>query len=292
MSLLKQILSCCSLIVITSQVWGQAPHTSIMAMASDGKDLRTVIKLDEYPSVGSPDVSPDGSKIAFDGWHEGGGSSDAQIFIIDLAKSEIQHLGPGAMPTWSADGKYLAYSGYSPRGVFIRSADGVAKKQIDPEGWGIQWSPDGQKLSYTVRSEIVVYDILTDEKKRIQPKPEEPYNFIYYNADWSPDSRKLCFKAARPDGDYETAILDVTQEDPKATICFQMKKGWGNEYAWHPNNETITIVKWGKPARLYEFKPEADVTPTEIPGQPEGRPSVGSCWSPDGKILYFLSRDN
>ncbi len=290
------ILGCFSFIATTG--FAQAKHTSIYAMDSDGKNVREVISLEDYPSVGSPDVSPDGKRLAFDGWRKDQKTGDAQLFIVDIETGQIQHVGPGAMPTWSADGKYLAYSSYKPHGVFIRSADGVATKLIDAAGWGIQWSPDGQKLAYVVGGDFVIYDILTDKKRTVQPNPAKPYTYIYYNSDWSPDSKKLCFRGRRPDGGYDTAIIDVSGENsnstsgekPKLTVCFDATKGYSNEFAWHPDGDRILLFQHVNPPQLAEFKPEADVTTTLVEGQPKDRANVAITWSLDGKTLYFMSK--
>lgn len=277
-------------LLMVSIAQAKDPQTTIMAISANGENLRTVIELDEFPYLGSPDVSPDGQRLTFDGWRAGESSGDSQLFIVDLNTQQVQHLGPGAMPTWSADGKFLAYSGYSPRGVHIRSADGVASKLIDKSGWGIQWSPDGQKLSYTMGGNFVIYDILQNEKRTINPNPASPYLSIYWNSDWSPDSQKICFKGRRKDGGYDAAIIDISTPEPKLTICFDASKGFQNEFSWHPDGDRIAIVKTGKPNRLVEFQPVENASLKEIPGQPEDRATFGACWSSDGKTLYFLSR--
>lgn len=281
---------------ISSSGIAQEKERPLYALQFNGKEAQPVVELEDFPYLGSPDLSPDGKRIAFDGWKEQGKYGASHIFIYDFKTEELQDLGPGTIPTWSADGKYLAYSCYGPRGVYIRSADGVASKLIDEKGWGIHWSPDGQKIAYVIRGEIIVYDLLKDEKRTIQPNPQQPYIYIYYNGDWSPDSKKLCFKGRRPDGDHDIAIVDISTEQPQLTVCFQIKNGFGNELAWHPDGDRIIGMKWGNakqgiPAQLYEFKPEANVTPTPVTGQPENRGNVGVGWSPDGKTLYFASKN-
>ncbi|WP_417848489.1 hypothetical protein [Thalassoglobus sp.] len=287
---LKTVAVSLSLFVLTTHSIAQDKLTAIYALDVDGKNARMISDMEGFPSVGSPDVSPDGTRIAFDGWQEGENSGDAQIFILDIKTSKTQSVGYGAMPTWSADGKYLAYSSYDPRGVCIQAADRVASTIIDPSGWGIQWSPDGKKLAYTSRGNFIIYDLLTNSKKTIQPRADNPYRSIYWNSDWSPDSKKLCFKGTLADGTYETAIVDISEDEPKLTVCYAYKGGYGNEFAWHPDGDRITTVKWSKGAQIHSFKPAANVETSPLEGQPTDRDNVAVDWSRDGKTLYFVSR--
>ncbi len=288
----SQIAFFLTLAALPVQSWADDELIAIYAIDSDGNHLRKITELEGFPKGGSPDVSPDGTRIAFDGWQRGENPGGAQIFILDLNTSRIQSVGYGAMPTWSADGKYLAYCSHRPRGVCIQAAERVAATIIDQHGWGIQWSPDGKKVSYTVGGNFVIYDILNDSKETIHPRRENPYQSISWNSDWSPDSKKLCFSGTLADGSREISILDISKKEPELSVCYSYEGGFGNEFAWHPSGDRITTVKWarGKGAEIHNFKPEANVETTRIEGQPDDRHNVGIDWSADGKTLYFMSR--
>ncbi len=289
---LSRIAFCMILVALPAQSRADDELIAVFAIDADGKNLRKITELEGFPKGGSPDVSPDGTRIAFDGWQAGENSGGAQIFIMDLKTTDIQSVGYGAMPTWSADGKYLAYCSYRPRGVCIQSAERVAATIIDERGWGIQWAPDGKKVAYTLAGKFIIYDLLENSKKTIQPRENNPYRSISWNSDWSPDSKKLCFSGTLADGTREIAILDLSDEKPELSVCYTYEGGFGNEFAWHPSGDRITTVKWarGKGAEIHSFKPEANVETTRMEGQPEDRHNVGVDWSADGKTLYFMSR--
>ena len=42
--------------------------TAIYAMDADGANAREVARIPDYPIINSPEVSPDGRRIAVDGW--------------------------------------------------------------------------------------------------------------------------------------------------------------------------------------------------------------------------------
>jgi eukaryotic-like serine/threonine-protein kinase len=102
--------------------------------------------------------SPDGSKIAYRGEHDGGG-----IFVIDTLEGEPVRLAErGVTPRFSPDGSRIAYvevpASAEPRHIKLRlvASQGGAAVDFRPEfaiaatslGSGPVWSPDGSRLLF------------------------------------------------------------------------------------------------------------------------------------------------
>lgn len=264
----------------------------IYATRADGGQAWELATLKDYSDACSPALSPDGTRVALDGWQEGQRTTEAHIVLVNLNDGAVEDLGRGAMPSWSADGTWLAYSTYDPNhGVYVCQAQGGFEELIEAGGWGIQWSPDGKRLAYMRGSNLIVYDPVTKTKHAVFGEHEElPYWEVYRNWDWSPDSRQICFKgrrrplAARARSVDEVAIVNV-DGDPHLRICCDADDV-ADDVAWHPDGSRIVIAKAGQ---LYEINPGANDPPRLVPGLPAGRTICGMCWSRDGEILIFSS---
>jgi TolB protein len=269
----------------TAFAW-QEKESCINAITSDGSKTYELMTVEEFGAIGSPDLSPDGKKVAFDGWKTGQRTSDAHVLIADLETGDIRDLGPGAMPTWSPEGSLIAFSQYNG-GVWIRSVNGTDSKQIDPKGWGIQWSPDGRKLAYPIGGQLMIYDVLADKKKEVFPAGGMPYRHLYWNCNWSSDSKKIAIKALKSENNYELAIITVEGDKPEVHVCGSAND-LAEDIAWHPDGTRLVVPN--HKGRLMVFKPEGNEPPQELQGQPTDRSNVAATWSRDGKLLVFFSR--
>jgi Tol biopolymer transport system component len=94
--------------------------------------------------------SPDGQTLVY-GISELGDESilTGKIVIYSLAEKSTKILGPGAYPTWSADGNWIAF--LEGDDYYIVSPSGHDKKlflhTIKPRT-GLLWSPDGRFVAY------------------------------------------------------------------------------------------------------------------------------------------------
>jgi Tol biopolymer transport system component len=121
-------------------------------------------------STGMLSVSPDGKWIAFEGQESAGKFLDksydkrqkVSIWLVDdngVARPLESNPGQGMEPTWSPDGKRLAFA--STRGgtdglyaIFLINRDGTGLIQITDQGLNAHypaWSPDGRQLAFSAR---------------------------------------------------------------------------------------------------------------------------------------------
>jgi Tol biopolymer transport system component len=107
-------------------------------------------------NLGCGDVSPDGKRIALEGFGEGGDHTLDGIYSVRASDGGglVRLLqGPVSPPRYSPDGTRLSFfdtqEGVSPTGsgaLFVMRADGTDLRRITPWGFAFDdhaWSPDG-----------------------------------------------------------------------------------------------------------------------------------------------------
>jgi len=135
-------------------------------VALDTGEIHEVAPLDRLAQVYTPRFSPDGRKVAFSGWRDGG-YRDLYVFDRDTEQTERltadRHLD--LSPTWSPDGRYILFS--SDRdGVFnihvYDTTDGRVFQVSNVLGGAFEpaLSHDGSRIAYIGYSGVG-YDLWT-----------------------------------------------------------------------------------------------------------------------------------
>lgn len=267
------------------------PQNVIYVMNEDGSDLRPVTP--ETPNLGghgSPDWSPDGKRLAFDIY------DTRHSYLVNEDGTGWKDLGSGIMPTFGPYGKRLAYTG---GGMSIMDDDGGNRETIINEGWGAQWSPDGRWIAYADRtfvngssySNLAIIDIQTKEKRHLFEGDEaRRYSSLYWNNEWSPDSRQICFKGSRKNGGTEMAITSVDGSSKGFRVI--TTDPVDTDFGWHPDGSRILLSKTVpayKGPRLFVCDVESGEM-TLLETQPMKQINQSAVWSPDGKRIAFVSR--
>jgi Tol biopolymer transport system component/DNA-binding winged helix-turn-helix (wHTH) protein len=166
------------------------------------RQMTVSLGLDQHPAF-----SPDGSSIAFSS--DRSGRFEIYVRPMTPGAREIQITSDGQQnldPTWSPDGKFIAYRSEARNGIFVVPALGGVARRLTDFGSQPSWSPDGTRIAFSSTSapSLVPIDLAppNDSAIWIVPaaggtpesltKPHEPpskHNF----PSWSPDGKSVVF---------------------------------------------------------------------------------------------------
>jgi len=248
--------------------------------------------------VSDPQISPDGSTIAFVRKHIGEKNQYiTNIWLVAVEDGSLRQLttgGKDSHPRWSPDGTRLAFiSGRDkPRTqIWMIRVDGGEAHAITrlPEGSisSFKWSPtgDGFALAFRATEEDWTEDA---EKKRKEKGLSEPPRVI---DDWW----------YRLDGDgyfgaqrYELHLADAATG--KAHVVYRKATLGVGAYDFSPDGRTLAVVtNEDRRALVKPWKDEiilidvASARKRSLPGLPRG-PKDAVLWAPDGRRLGFAGR--
>lgn len=207
----------------------------------------------------------------------------------------------GAMPALSPQGKRIAFSRYDDRGVWLANVKNPTETLIllDAQGWGTSWSPDGKKVAWTKRRNndymIAVVDIVEGDDWNLFDSEDQdsPFQAIYYNFTWSPDSRYIVFKGIR-NRQAEIVAVDALEERKPVVLKQGATGNLHNAFAWHPDGKHVLFAQQHPERKLRQFflmeplKPKAE--PVLVEKLPEDIIVSDPCYTPDGKQIIFAAR--
>jgi Tol biopolymer transport system component len=171
----------------------------IWLMQQNGTDWRQLTQGGRFTF---PDISPNGSTVAFMG-QPFGVAGPAEIWTVASDGTNMRKLtasqGNNRYPVWSPDGSMIAFlSDRSGDGlqVWVMKADGTDPKQLTFGGFAKDqvpdWSPDGSQLAFVVTlpggtgGDIWVMNANgSDQHPITSGEPRE------YGAAWSPDGQEI-----------------------------------------------------------------------------------------------------
>lgn len=271
----------------------QTNRTRFYIASPEGKDPQVFFFAEDYYNTGSPVFSPDGQKLAFDGWksQEGESFSNVHIMVVNADGSDFKVLRPGAMPSWSPGGNRIAFS-KPPYSVAVMNADGTNEKIIAERGWGGQWSPDGTRIAYYYGNNIRIYNLIEDTTTELFPNDDNPYASFTWNMTWSPDSNWICILGRRAeDRSYDVLTVNTAGSKEGYKVHFNSKRSPYQDMAWSPRGDQIVFGSPTSPRQLLQFNPAEDKPPTPLDITVDGNINGDVTFSPDGQRLLFNARD-
>lgn len=224
-------------------------------------------------------------------------SRSGDVWIADADGSHARRVtrtrGPQDDPTWSPDGRTLAYRdarrGYNMNDeIYTVDAGGAGASNLTRtpfNEWSPAWSPNGKLIAFHASELYVMRPDGRGVRQVTHVEGEYPA--------WAPDSRRLVFMSAQPGArgnnpNYDIFVVNVDGTGLKQLTDWPGEDGWP---AWSPDGRWIAFSTMhdetgGSSGRsVYLMRPDgSDKHRLAVP-----LAASFPIWSPDGKTIMFTA---
>lgn len=191
-------------------------------------------------------------------------------------------------PSWSPDGKKIAFHAYSPNDgawdIFVMNSDGsglINLTRHPAADFDPAWSPDGQRIafvsSHDAQAEIYVMNADGSAQTRLTRN-----NIWQSDPAWSPDGRHIAFHAEE-DGDPDIYLINA---DGTGQTQLTEDPAGDSSPAWSPDDTKITFVS--------DRDSDGDIFVMNADGSnpvnltQDSAWDLAPAWSPDARKIAFV----
>ena len=225
---------------------GDGRSALAMATPADGAgNVRVTTILDDGARNYHVQPSSDGRLIAFDSDRDG----ERGVYIANRDGTDVRRVsgsGYAAVPSWSPDGKRLAYVRAEPNNPKVwnlwlltlgSDKDGSGSKPAERltryrigQPWAASWFNDGRRICYAHEDKLIILDLVTGRRREFDSPVK---GRLLRTPAVSPDGSKVVFQVFRRGAwmlDVASGSMRRVLSDPSA-----------EEFAWAPDGRRIAF---------------------------------------------------
>ncbi len=265
----------------------------IFEVRLDGTMRRALLRNPAIRSVA--EMSPDRARILF---VEATGlpRRQSRLYSASLDGGKARLLATSSFidaPTWSPDGRMIAFEGASDAGclpestgcpmgeIWVVNANGTALRSVARRGIAPSWSPDSGRLAFAGRYStyyqrgVVTVAGLDDTGPPRELSPVEPEARSEWKLTWSPQGNRLAYTIQKG----RSSLVRVARLNSKPRRGARTLLG-GTGPRWSPNGKRIAFwTRWSR-----------SLSVSDANGRHRRRLTRGMdpLWSPDGRWIAFV----
>jgi hypothetical protein len=215
-------------------------------------------------------------------------SGPLDIYVIDLdgsGRTRLTHGLDASSPSWSPDGRKIAYA--TAEGIGVMDADGGGQVLLTqaPTDDSPSWSPDGARIAFAsdrdhAAGEIYTMDAAGGDVRRLTTDEE-------FDADpaWSPDGSRIAFISSRG-AEFGTDIYTTSPEGGEPTPLTEGGDSDLSTPAWSPDGSMLAYhSRFTLISGLHILT--LDDTPLPYDGPWLVEDGFHPAWSPGGSWIAF-----
>jgi Tol biopolymer transport system component len=213
-------------------------RSAIMRADTDpsGEVLRVTSIVDDDARNFHARPSPDGARIAFDSDRDG----ERAVYVADADGRNVRRIseeGFAAVPSWSPDGRTLAFVRAEPDrprvwNLWTADLDTGETRRLTShrygQPWGAAWFPDGKQIAYSHEERLIVRS-LENGRERVYDTPKKGH--LIRTPAVSPDGRRIIFQVHR-DGAW---LLDLSNGSMRRVL----EDRTAEEFTWSPDGRRV-----------------------------------------------------